>query len=271
MISAITAGDAASAKETLPAPAWTPLDFATFSQELGATWIPVPNGDSGAPRQGWLNTADGFFTREAHVAYSYTDAGPGDDAEAALVRFNYPLTRRLWAGVEVPFYQRARVGSYIGDIRLNTLVMLAETRNVSINAGVGWRIPTGDTRLGGDEFTAQPQINLWTDVGRGFSIRGRLGYEFGSRAVPDAFVLNATIGQTVTPHAKAPFGDLTWYVAGNYREATTGLGNSFVSITPGLRTHVGGNLFLLAGVEFPVTDTRQSFSQRYIVQLVQGF
>jgi len=42
-------------------------------------------------------------------------------------------------------------------------------------------------------------------------------------------------------------------------------------VTPGVRTHVGGNLFLLAGVEFPLTSTRTSFRERYIVQLVQGF
>lgn len=86
-----------------------------------------------------------------------------------------------------------------------------------------------------------------------------------------ADVDNATFGQTITKHSEAPFGDLSWYLATNWREPTNGGGRSFVSLTPGMRTHVGGNLFLLAGVEFPVTSTRDSFQQRFIVQLVQGF
>lgn len=250
-------------------PEWTPLSGARFGAELGEKWIPVPNGDSGAPRQGWLATADGFFTREAHLAYDYVDLNGGGEAHEVLARFNHPLTRRLWAGIEVPFYQRAGGRSDFGDVSVSTLVMLAETRNLSVNAGVGWRLPTGTTRLGNNVFAAQPQINLWSDVGNGFSLRGRVGYEFTDSGRPDAFVLNAAIGQTVTPHDRAPLGDLTWYVAGNWREPSRG--RSFVSVTPGLRTHVGGNLFFLAGVEFPLTDRDASFDRRYIVQLVQGF
>lgn len=264
----------AAAQDGPPPPAptgeWTPLDGSRFGAELGEKWVPVPNGDSGAPRQGWLATADGFFTREVHLAAAYSDA-PGPDSWGVLGRFHYPLSRRLWAGIEVPFYQEAGGSGDFGDITVTTQVMLAETRNLSVNAGVGWRVPTGSVRQGNNVFAAQPQLNLWTDVGHGFSLRGRVAYEFADRNVPDSFVLNAAVGQTVTPHSNAPFGDLTWYVSANWREPTSGLGSSFVSITPGVRTHVGGNLFLLAGVEFPVTDNARSFSQRYIVQLVQGF
>lgn len=267
MVGTAHAQDAAP-EPTVTATEWTPLDGSNFGRELGESWIPVPNGDSGAPRQGWLATADGFFTREVHLAAAYT-SGPGPDAWGVLGRFHYPFSRRLWAGVEVPFYQEVAGRGNFGDVTLTTQLMLAEKRNLSINAGVGWRLPTGSIRQGNNVFAAQPQINLWTDVGHGFSLRGRVAYEFASRGVPDSFVMNAAIGQTVTPHSKAPFGDLTWYVAANWREPTTSGGSSFVSITPGMRTHVGNNLFLLAGVEFPVTGN--SFSERYILQLVQGF
>ncbi|WP_066650872.1 MULTISPECIES: transporter [Sphingomonas] len=248
---------AAMAQDAPPPPAppateWTPLDSNRFGAELSEKWIPVPNGDSGAPRQGWLATADGFFTREVHLAANYT-SGPGPDSWGVLGRFHYPFSRRLWAGIEVPFYQDSGTSGNFGDITLTTQVMLVEKRNLSINGGVGWRLPTGSLRQGNNVFAAQPQLNIWTDVGRGFSLRGRVAYEFATRNVPDSFVLNAAIGQTVTPHSRAPFGDLTWYVAANWREPIRGVGTSFVSITPGMRTHLGRNLFLLGGVEFPVT------------------
>lgn len=249
---------------------WVPLESRQFGRELTAAWIPVPNGESGAPRQGWLNTADGFFTREAHLAYDYVDGDDGD-AHQVLARFHHPLSRRLWAGLEVPFYQEAGGRSDFGDVTLTTQLMLAETRNLSLNAGVGWRIPTGSASFGNNVFAVQPQLNIWTDLGGGFSGRGRIAYEFADSGGRDSFVLNAALGQTVTPHDAAPFGDLSLYVAGNWREPSQAGGASFVSVTPGLRTHVGGNLFLLAGVEFPITRTSASFDQRFILQLVQGF
>jgi len=262
------AGAAAAAQEGGDLGAWTPLGSEPFGTELFAGWIPVPNGASGAPRQGWLGTADGFFTREAHLAYTYVDA-EGADLHQGLARFNYPFTRRLWAGLEVPFYQDRGGASDFGDITLNTQLMLVEKRNVSLNAGVGWRLPTGSASFGNEVFAAQPQLNLFTDVGGGFSFRGRVAYDFSDSGVAESFILNGAIGQTVTEHDKAPLGDLTWYVASTWREFSNG--PSFVSVTPGMRTHLGGNLFLLAGIEIPLTNTSTFFNEGFTVQLVQGF
>lgn len=247
---------------------WTPLGSEPFGQELFAKWLPVPNGESGAPRQGWLGTADGFFTREAHLAYTFVDAD-GDDFHQGLARFHLPLSRRLWAGLEVPFYQDSGAASDFGDVTLNTQVMLAETRNLSLNAGVGWRLPTGSDSFGNGVFAAQPQLNLFTDIGGGFSLRGRVAYDLPGSRAPESFILNGAIGQTVTDHDKAPFGDFTWYVASTWREFQNG--PTFVSVTPGLRTLLGGNLFMLAGIEIPLTNTSQFFNEGFTVQLVQGF
>lgn len=249
-------------------PEWTPLEFNNFGSELTEKWVPVPNGDSGAPRQGWLATADGFFTREFHLNYTYVDAA-GADLHQGLARFHYPFTRRLWAGIELPFYQNVGGDEDVGDATLTTQVMLKETRNVSLNAGVGWRLPIGSESFGNGVFAATPQLNLWTDVGSGFSMRGRVAYEITDSGRPDSFILNATVGQTFTPHDDAPLGDLTWYVAGNWREPTEG--STFVSVTPGVRTHLGGNLFLLAGIEIPVVNSNNFFREAFNLQFVQGF
>lgn len=258
----------AAVAEDAAAGGWTQLGTQPFGQELFAKWVPVPNGEGGAPRQGWLGTADGFFTREAHLAYTYIDVN-GDDFHQGLARFHHPLSRRLWAGLEVPFYQARGGDSDFGDVTLNTQVMLAETRNLSLNAGVGWRLPTGSDSFGNGVFAAQPQLNLFTDIGGGFSFRGRVAYEFPDSGAPESFTLNGAIGQTVTNHDRAPLGDLTWYVAGTWRELNGG--PTFVSITPGMRTHLGNNLFLLAGVEIPVSSTSRFFREGFTVQLVQGF
>ena len=249
-----------------PAEEWTPLDFSMFGGELTAPWIKVPDGTSGATRQGWLNTADGFFTREGHLAYDYTNGDASND-NRVLARFHYPFSRRLWAGFELPFYQEMGGAEDVGDGTLTTQLMLVETRNLSLNAGVAFRLPFGAERVGGGVFGVQPQVNLWSDIGSGFAVRGRVAWDFRDSGESDRFVLNAAIGQTVTPHDRAPLGDFTYYVSGNYREPTRG--QSFVSVTPGIRTHLGGDLFFLTGVEVPVTDS--DFSERLFVQLVKGF
>lgn len=269
IIGAALYGLLASAAVPVAAQEWTPLSGSNFGAELTSKYISVPNGDSGAPRQGWLGTADGFFTREGHIAFNYFD-GRANDAQEAIARFNYPLSRRLWIGVEQPFYQQAAGVTGVGDGTITTQVMLAETKNLSINAGVGWRLPWGRERLGNGFFAAQPQINLWSDVGAGFSLRGRVAYTFASEGRPSSFNLNATIGQTITAHDQAPFGDLSWYVAGNWNEPNNGA-PTFVSVTPGMRTHLGKNLFLLGGVEIPVANSRAFYRERFTIQFVQGF
>jgi hypothetical protein len=260
---ALVAATPASAEE------WTPLQGSDFGAEFTGKWIPVPNGDSGAPRQGWLGTADGFFTREAHIAFNYID-GQNGNAQEALARFNYPLSRRFWVGIEQPFYQQAGGVTGVGDGIVTTQLMLTETKNLSINAGVGWRLPWGREALGNRFFAAQPQVNLWSDIGAGFSLRGRIAYTFSSEGQPSSFNLNATVGQTITGHDKAPFGDLSWYIAGNWNEPDNG-SPTFVSVTPGLRTHLGKNLFLLGGIEIPLANRRDFYRERFTVQFVQGF
>jgi hypothetical protein len=253
---------------------WSPLKAASFFQELTEPWVPVPDGPSGAPRQGWLNTDDGFFTREVHLAYDYTDLN-GGEANEALFRLNLPISRRLWVGFTEPFYQRTRLsgGSNVegvGDGVLTTEVMLAESRDFSLNAGLGWRLPWGSPRVGGGVFGATPQINVWKDIGDGVSLRGGIAYEvLDSPTQPNDFLLNAAIGQTITSRATGFFGDFTYYIAANYHAPSSGPG--FFSLTPGLRSRIGGNLFLLTGVEVPLANRNQTFSTKVFAQLVQGF
>lgn len=246
---------------------WTPLDRRRLGSELVEPWIMVPDGSSGAPRQGWLNTADGFFTREAHLAYDWTQVD-GADAHRGLTRVHYPLSRRLWAGLEVPFIQSSGGNSGLGDIILTTQLMLAETRNLSVNAGAGFELPTGERALGGGVLGATPQVNLWADVGAGAAVRGRVAYAFRDSDGDDGFVANLALGQTITRPEAAPFGQFTYYLAANLFEPDSGA--TFVSLTPGVRTRVAGNLFFLAGVEIPVANTRGDFDQRVIGQLVYG-
>jgi hypothetical protein len=51
-------------------------------------------------------------------------------------------------------------------------------------------------------------------------------------------------------------GDLVWYVAGNLGQATDNRGPATTnfSVTPGFRTHLGRDWYLLGAVEIPVVN-----------------
>ena len=43
---------------------WRPLSLGTlFSEGWNEAWVPSPSGSGGAPRQGWINAADGNLYR----------------------------------------------------------------------------------------------------------------------------------------------------------------------------------------------------------------
>jgi hypothetical protein len=80
-----------------------------------------------------------------------------------------------------------------------------------------------------------------------------------------------SIGQTITDHDATPFGDFAYYLAVN---STTGVGggndHTLVTLTPGIRTHLGHDLFFLAGIEVPITGPH-GFDERAIFMFVKGF
>ena len=262
----------ASAEEPLAAPevyaeGWHPLTLGKLGSDFFDSRIAPPNGSSGAPRHGWLNTVDGFFTNEGHLAYDWTD-GDGGEVHRGIARLNHPWSQRFWTGIEVPFIVHSGDDTNFGDVTLTGQVMLHETQDLSINTGLGVTFPTGDDDTGGELLLFRPQVNLWSDIGRGFSFRAGTSLIFDDDGY-EAFRANVALGQTVTPHDRTPFGDFTWYVSANFEEPDDG--DTFLSLTPGVRTHLGNNLFFLTGAEFPVVNRDKNFDVRVFAQFVRGF
>jgi hypothetical protein len=58
------------------------------------------------------------------------------------------------------------------------------------------------------------------------------------------------------PHDFTPIGDMVWYLSTNLNQPIDDRGPSrtLVTLTPGFRTHVGRNWYLLGAVEVPETS-----------------
>jgi hypothetical protein len=98
-----------------------------------------------------------------------------------------------------------------------------------------------------------PYFAFYKDFGyNGWSVRGTAGLDDPvSGPTANRFTTlfqSIGIGQTLTPH-KAPFiGDFTPQRL-LHREGLDTSSNAFFSITPGFRTHLGNEFFLLFGVD----------------------
>src|SRR5262249_44716386 len=123
----------------------------------------------------------------------------------------------------------------------------------------------GDVESGGDIASVTPGYEFWTNWWRGLVVRGGANLtvpynhtgvrETGART---SFLGDLAAGYYFTPHDLTPIGDLVWYVATNLTQLTDNRGPSTttVSFTPGMRTHLGANWYLLAGVEVPATNPK---------------
>jgi hypothetical protein len=60
----------------------------------------------------------------------------------------------------------------------------------------------------------------------------------------------------VTDHDVPLFGDFTYYLSAVANTPLSGDGDTSVSLTPGMRTHLGNDWYFLAGMPIPVTDAR---------------
>ncbi|HUY33242.1 MAG TPA: hypothetical protein VMV69_10715 [Pirellulales bacterium] len=265
---------------------WTPLPLRTlFSEGWDEPWISPPSGDSGAVRQGWVDSAvDGLFYRNFVWLFSRTDGLPqGRDSGLGLFQFQSPLSRRAWISLDVPFvtalygdsgpYQAAS----FGDFNVTTRIMLRETRNLSVVASFGARSPTGVPQTGNGLALLFPNMEFWSDLGGGVALRGGMGVEvptnrFGSQRA--TMVTNLALGRTVTAHDSWPLGDFQYYLAATVRDNLEGspgsLPGTYASLTPGFRTHLGREYYLAGGYELPVTGS-QVLSQRLTIFFVKGF
>jgi hypothetical protein len=96
------------------------------------------------------------------------------------------------------------------------------------------------------------------------------GFDAGARTTLSG---NLAVGYYFTPHDRAPFGDFVTYLATNVTQPIDDRASSdstTVTLTPGFRTHLGANWYLLGGFEVPVT-TPEPFDYQAIAGLMKVF
>jgi hypothetical protein len=255
---------------------WHPLTLSTLLTEgWDEAWVPSPNGSGGAPRQGWINAADGNLYRLSFFTFAEGFNRSAPNAYLGAYTILTPLSRRLELITSVPFVLSNNAVSGLpiidpnqpgttttqrqttfGDVSFTPRVLLHETQDFSLTAEMAVVTPTGNEPLAG-KTSLTPAVSFWNNFSGGWVIRGGIGVLIPTDGSgDDTLISQLAIGQTITCHDTPIFGDFTYYVSAVASTPLSGGGETSVTLTPGVRTHLGHDWYLLAGVPTPLTSQR---------------
>lgn len=265
---------------------WRPLTLGTlFSEGWDQAWASPTNGSGGAPRQGWIGAADGVFYRLGIGTFSYAhDAGDNGDAYTGAMTLYTPLSRRFELRYDLPFIvsSKGSTDSYktaAGDLAITPRVILSESQDLTQSIGVSFRAPTGDEINGNGIAAITPGYEFWSNPWDKLVVRGGAtmdipyGHDsFAESGARNTFGAQLAAGYYFTDHDMTPFGDLVFHVGTTLTQATDDRGphTTTLFITPGFRSHLGRNWYLLAGIDVPVTNP-EPFDFRPIGGLMKVF
>jgi hypothetical protein len=257
---------------------WRPLPLSTlFSEGWNEAWVPSPSGSGGAPRQGWINAGDGNLYRLWFFTFAQAfNSGPKGNAYIGAYTLYAPLNRRLNLIINVPFVERNSASSGLpiinptgltsrtfksqstfGDISFTPRVLMHETKDFSLTSELAVLVPTGDQPQAG-KTQLVPAVQFWNNFAGGWVVRGGIGdiIPLNTNSGKDTLISQLAIGQTLTEHDVPLFGDLTWYVSAVADTPLSQGQHTSVTLTPGMRTHLGRDWYFLAGLPTPLTKQR---------------
>ena len=254
---------------------WRPLPFSSFfSEGWNEAWVPSPAGSGGAPRQGWINAMDGNLYRLGFFSFGEAfNNAPKGNAYFGSYTLLTPLSRRLMVITNIPFVIRNNSVSGepllnpgnptpttshtgFGDISFTPRFLLHETKDFSVTTELAVVVPTGTPPLAGKTTTLVPAIGFWNNFAGGWVVRGGVGLGIPMNGTGDNLISQLAIGNTFTDHDVRLFGDFTCYLSAVANTPLSNGSQTGVTLTPGMRTHLGNDWYFLAGLPVPVTNQR---------------
>jgi hypothetical protein len=212
-------------------------------------------------------------------AHNFLDNG---HSNSGLLQLYLPLNQRFEFRLDFPVVSnRGATGTdyetNFGDLAIVTRFLLSESKDFTQSFNVAFRAPTGKTENVNGVAAFTPTYEFWTNWWQGLVLRGGAGFfiPYGHQSIDEvgahaSFIANLAAGYYFTPHNATPFGDLVFYLSTNLVQTVTGPSLNTVSLTPGMRTHLGADWYALIAVEVPVTH-RKGFDYQILGALMKVF
>lgn len=281
---------------------WRPLGLGNFFEGWDEPYAPVPSsGVNGAPRQTWINNADGAFYRLFVFSFSYAYGMPGHGTGYAGDFFLFtPFSRRFEVGWFFPFVNATPnllkpsgtpYSTAVGDLTVAPRILLAEDRRYTFTTNLYVRLPTGSIRNGNGIASLSPDIEFWANPIDRFVVRGAVGVTVptnetaarlpylvlapfsGINGTPGAFTsfdARLAVGQYITPPDARLLPDFVYYLASDFHTQLSGGNATYFSLTPGFRFGVGNDWYFLGGIEVPLVGPLP-FQTQTTFQLIKNF
>lgn len=277
---------------------WTPLGIEDFFSD---GWDrPYDSVDHTNPRQTWINSADGAFYRLAVISGAWAQGNRDvvDTANGSVFLFT-PFNRRFEVGWFLPFTLIApdprspatASARGTGDLTVAPRFLLIEEKEYSLTANCYVRCPTGSTLTGNGVASLSPDVEFWANPTGRWVVRGGVGVTVPTNLTPasqpllevnpwtgfnlspgpfSSFDARWAGGIYLTPSDAPVFKHLCATLATNLHTRLSGGSTTSFSVTPGMRTGVGGDWYLLAGLEVPLVGPLP-FTNQVIVQAIRNF
>jgi len=213
---------------------WRPMSLSTlFSEGWNEAWMRSPNGSGGAPRQGWINAADGNLYRLGFFTFAQGfNNPPKGNAYLGAYTLLAPLSRRLELIINMPYVCRNNASEGLpvifpnqepvtttkshtafGDISFTPRVLLHETKDFSLTAELAVLTPTGTEPHAG-KTALTPAVSFWNHFAGKWVFRGGLGVFVPMQGGGDETLISQlAIGQTLTDHDVPLIDDFTYYLS----------------------------------------------------------
>jgi len=191
-----------------------------------------------------------------------------------------PISRRFELRYDVPFIRSTKGGQSntyhgnFGDFAVSPRFLLSESQDLSQVFECIVRTPTGNTVNGNRQTILTPQYEFWYGgLPGGGVIRGGTGLTIPTNnagvtsTIPEAPATvpgarttcnyNLAVGKYWTQHDATP-GDFVTFLSINGFTTLDDRGPtySYLSVTPGLRFHLGNNFYYVGGVEVPLSGPK---------------
>ena len=283
---------------------WRPLGLDTFfSEGWNEAYAPVPDmGESGAPRQTWIDSADGAFYRLFVISFGYARGLPGNtDAYNGSYFMFTPISRRFEIGWFLPFVESSpnltarnprRYATGVGDLTIAPRFLLAEDKHYTITTNLYARLPIGGVANGNGAATLSPDLEFWANPFGRWVFRGAAGVTVptnetraksafldlapwsGFNASPSSFSSfdgRFAVGRHLTPADARLFPNLVISLAANLHSQISGVGHAdYFTLAPGFRFGIGNDWYFLGGLEVPLVGP-VPFQTQTIFQLIKNF
>ena len=146
-----------------------------------------------------LTVEAAFNDNDFFLDYAFNSFDDEDEHEIE-VELELALSRRFGLVLETAYEFENEDGSTnegFADFGVAARIVLVEYQNFIATANLGFGIPIGDDDFTEDQFTLEPGLLFWFNLGNGFSLNTAIGAEYGTESEETELSFDAALVKQV--------------------------------------------------------------------------